>query len=110
MAASNEIEIAKLRIVLNKILDFVEHDLHREKVDLNRDHYWEVPHNQLYETVEPMLPFNCGSLENDWRFLLSALTQESQAIPIMLVHAAPILAALAFAVPSYIDAGKGRSE
>ena len=110
MVAVNEIEIAKLRVVLNKILDFIEHDLHREKVNLGRDHYWEVPLNQMYETTEPRFPLNCGSLEDDWNFLLSALTQKQQAVPVMLIHAAPLLAALAFAVPSNIDANQHQKQ
>lgn len=103
MQAANEIEIAKLRLILNNILDFIEHDLRREKIDLKHDHYWEVPIKQLYEVAAPTPPFNCGSLEDDWNFLVSALTQRNLAIPIMLTHAAPILAALAFAVPSYVE-------
>jgi hypothetical protein len=43
----------------------------------------------------------CGSLADDLEFVEAAHKDPGQAIPLVLMHVAPLLGALATAVPSY---------
>ena len=102
------VKIATLRKVFNGILDFIENDLAKNEVDLQKDHYWEIPECDVYETSRPT-QLVAGSLIDDWHFLTSAAKDKEQQIPIMLAHLAPILQALSQAVPSYTSS-KGSTE
>src|SRR5262245_56752099 len=100
MASDQAIQIDVLRKTINGILDFIEKDLGLSAVDLKRDHYWNVLDSDAYEIAKPS-ELAAGSLQDDWEFLLAAEKDKAQQLPIMLIHVAPILQALAQAVPSY---------
>jgi hypothetical protein len=44
---------------------------------------------------------DCGSLVDDFDFVAAAHKEPDQAIPLVLMHVAPLLKALSTAVPSY---------
>ena len=46
---------------------------------------------------------DCGSLADDYEFVKAAHADREQAIPLVLVHLAPLLYALGKAVPSFKD-------
>jgi hypothetical protein len=62
---------------------------------------WTVPDDELYALEHSPRQLECGSLDDDLEFVESAQCQSRQAIPLMFVHLAPLLRALASAVPSY---------
>jgi len=94
------IQIDTLRKVVNGILDFIEKDLGLREVRLQKDNYWTVLEDSAPDAGKPS-EFGVGSLNDDWEFLLSSAKDKDQQLPIMLIHVAPILQALAQAVPSY---------
>lgn len=103
--APNRIDVAALRSVMNRIFDFIESDLGLESVELSHNLYWSVDSDDLYEmNRDPQL--NVGSLLDDLDFARAAYEDAGQAIPLVLMHIAPLLKALSTAVPSYKSPGK----
>lgn len=101
MGNDSSVNIAILREVINRILDFIETDLNLTAIDLDKDFYWSIADDVLY-TVENSSPqLDCGSLADDLEFVLSAYEHRDQALPLTLLHVAPILRMLAITVPSY---------
>lgn len=90
-----------LRRVTNQIFDFIEHELGTNQVRLGRDFYWAIPDKGLYEMANKPDDLEVGSLIDDIEFVASASTDKESAIPLNLLHLAPILKALSVAVPSY---------
>lgn len=98
--APNRIDINALRTVTNRILDFIERDLGMTSVELSHNLYWSADDDDLYEmNKDPQ--FNVGSLIDDLEFTTAAHRDPNEAIPLVLMHVAPLLKALSTAVPSY---------
>jgi len=55
----------------------------------------------------PPKELEVGSLADDWEFVSSLPKNTEQQIPIMFIHIAPLLLALAQAVPNYTSPDKG---
>jgi hypothetical protein len=86
-----EIKISDMRLVINRILDHIEHDLGLTAVKLSQDSYWEVSYNQRYDFTKTPTDYDHGQLYDDWEFLTSILKDNDQAVSLMLIHAAPLV-------------------
>jgi hypothetical protein len=86
-----EINIAELRLVINRILDHIERDLGHANVKLDEDNYWDVADEERYDFAKSPKNFEHGQLHDDWEFLSSILRDKDQAVALMLIHAAPLL-------------------
>jgi hypothetical protein len=86
-----EIKVSELRIVINRILDHIEHDLGRASVKLDQDSYWDVANAERYDFTKSPESFEHGQLQDDWDFLSSILKDKDQAVALMLFHVAPLL-------------------
>lgn len=77
-----------------------------KSVELSHNLYWSVDDDDLYEmNKDPQL--NVGSLVDDLEFTSAAHEDASQAVPLVLMHVAPLLKALSTAVPNYKSPHKG---
>lgn len=86
-----EINIAELRVVINRILEHIEHDLGNVTVNLEEDDYWDVANEERYDFTKSPENFEHGQLHDDWEFLSSILNDKDQAVALMLIHVAPLL-------------------
>jgi hypothetical protein len=93
-----EINIRDLREMLSRIFDHIENDLGVTEVTLDRDHYWEVPEDDLYRIEEVSPKLDIGQLSDDWHFLQPLIDDEDQALALTLIHIAPILRYLALKI------------
>ena len=57
--------------------------------------YWEILSDEMYDLDKPP-KLGMGQLYDDWAFLAEILEDESEAIPPMLIHIAPILMYIAY--------------
>jgi hypothetical protein len=89
--ANLEIQLSELRLVLNRILDHIEHDLGKARVRLDQDDYWDVADEERYDFTKSPQNFEHGQLGDDWEFLSAILKDKDQAVALMLMHAAPLL-------------------
>jgi hypothetical protein len=89
--ANLEIEIAELRLMLNRILDHIEHDLGKARITVDQDDYWDVADEERYDFTRSPRNFEHGQLGDDWEFLSAILKDKDQAVALMLLHAAPLL-------------------
>lgn len=97
------VRVEVLREVANRIFDFIERDLGKSTVDLPHNFYWSIPDDVRYKVDQSPGKDQLanGSLVDDLDFVTSAYRDSSQAIPLVLMHVAPLLDALATAVPNY---------
>jgi hypothetical protein len=79
-----------------------EHDLKMRSVELSRDFYWSTSDEELYEVDRKPRDLAVGSLVDDFHFVAAAHKDPDQAIPVTLMHVAPLLKWLSRAVPSYV--------
>ena len=103
MENAKQVDIRALRETVNAVLDFIERDLGKSAVPLPSNYYWVVPDEGLYSMGEPPRQLECGSLVDDLEFVQAAHTNRDQAIPLVLIHLAPLLYALSKALPSYTE-------
>jgi hypothetical protein len=97
----SNVSIEVLREVTNRIFDFIERDLKTKSVQLPHNYYWSVSDEVLYAMDSQPPQLDVGSLVDDFSFVAAASKDPSQAIPLVLMHIAPLLRALSRAVPSY---------
>jgi hypothetical protein len=95
------VRIDDLRQVVNRILDFIDKDLGMAVVPLERDYYWSIPEDTLYAMKQEPAQLDCGSLRDDLDFVRSAQRNPEEALPLVLLHVAPLLRALATSVPNF---------
>jgi hypothetical protein len=103
MENAKQVDVRVLRETVNAVLDFIERDLGKSAVPLPSNYYWTVTDDALYSMSEPPKQLDCGSLVDDLEFVQAAYANREQAIPLMLIHLAPLLYALAKAVPSFTE-------
>lgn len=101
MGDHRQVKIQVLRETINGIFDFIERDLGLSTAELPSNFYWTVPDEALYAMEHLPTQLDSGSLNDDLEFVESAHANREQAMPVMFMHLAPLLRALAFAVPSY---------
>lgn len=101
MEKNDRVEIRILRDVVNRVFDFIEKELERPEVDIKNNFYWTIADDVLYSMGDRPRELDCGSLIDDWEFVLSAYKSPDRSLPATLLHIAPLLRALATTVPSY---------
>ncbi len=82
-------EIEKLRVITNLIFDHIRDDLKIEEVSLDKDFYWGIPTELLYDVEKPN-DLDMGQLSDDLEFL-SKIENKEEAVSIMFTHLAPLL-------------------
>jgi hypothetical protein len=88
-----ELDIRELKAIVDAIFDHIINDVKVEKLTVkgDRDFYWDVPADKLYAVKEAQPQLDVGKLADDWDFLQAILKDKSQAVALMLIHAAPLL-------------------
>ena len=96
-------QIEVLRKVVSGIFDVIERDLGQSSVELPHSLYWSILDDAKYrmEQSPGAEDLGVGNLADDFEFVAAAHADPSQAIPLVLMHVAPLLSALSTAVPSY---------
>ena len=97
----SRVEVAVLRDVCNRILDFISKDLNISHVELDRNLYWSLPQDVRHDMQHTPTAEHVGSLADDYDFVLAAARDPDQAVPLLLEHVAPLLAELATKVPNF---------
>ena len=98
---SHSVDLKVLREVTDRIFEFMERELQISSVELRHNFYWDVSDEVLYQMEQQPQELDCGSLVDDADFVAAAHKDPAQAIPLVLMHIAPLLRALSTAVPSY---------
>ena len=85
------ISIPELARIIDLILKNVVQEYGVSDLRLQNDLYWDVVPDQLYDPTAESVSCELGSLVDDWEFLCSIQKRPDNAIPQMLMHAAPLL-------------------
>ncbi|WP_111956306.1 hypothetical protein [Chryseobacterium lathyri] len=77
----NNIEIEKedLKKILFILIDKLESS-NSNKFSLEKDLYWNIPDENLYNVYQKPEDFTIGSIKEDWEFLQKVLRKEREAI------------------------------
>ena len=88
-----ELDIRELKKVIDAIFDHIVNDVKVEKLTIkdDQDFYWDVPSDKLYAVKDAQPQLDVGKLADDWEFLQAISKDKSQAVALMLIHAAPLL-------------------
>ena len=88
----NEIDLVKLKQIINSIFDHLSKlGITKVVIDDEADYYWDVPYDNLYTVDEAQPQLDIGRLSDDLEFLLTILKDEEQAVSLMFMHLAPLL-------------------
>jgi hypothetical protein len=88
---AKEIDIAKLRSLVDTILSKIETARKTSTISFDRDFYWEYDPNERYDLSTSAKEPIVGSLHADVDFLEAMLDDPDAGFPLMLIHIAPIL-------------------
>jgi hypothetical protein len=88
-----EIDVKRLKIAVNAVLDHLLEDLKLEKVAIEEreDFYWSCPPSKRYETTKKPSEWWTGRLSDDVHFMELIQRGQSADISYSLVHVAPLL-------------------
>jgi hypothetical protein len=88
-----EIDVKRLKIAVNAVLDHLLEDLKLEKVaiDEREDFYWSCPPRQRYDTTKKPSEWWTGRLSDDVHFMDLIQRGQSGDISYTLVSVAPLL-------------------
>ena len=88
-----EIDVKRLKIAVNAVLDHLIEDLNLEKVaiDEREDFYWSCPPRQRYDTTKNPSEWWTGRLSDDVHFMDLIQRGQSGDIAYTLVSVAPLL-------------------
>jgi hypothetical protein len=85
-----DIDIFRLRQIVNLIFDHIETDLGVHTITLEQDDYWHAASPDKFNVLaQPAL--GIGKLSDDWEFLGTIGDDRREAVALMLTHAAPLL-------------------
>lgn len=84
------IDLEVLRIAINRIFDHMANEEELTHVDLDKDYYWSIDDEELYEVSRQPQNLGLGQLYDDWEFLEGMLKDGSECRP-MLEHVSALL-------------------
>jgi len=84
------VDLRQLQKVFDLIIERMVDQGIRE-VTLNRNYYWNVDSQSLFDTKADRPVTDIGSLHDDWEFLCELLDDKEQAVALMLTHLAPVV-------------------
>jgi hypothetical protein len=96
-----KIDIAVLREACERIFEFIKNDLKISSIDLEEDLYWALPEDVRYDITAAPTASHAGNLFDDYDFVSPLINDRGQAMPLMFMHIAPLLNALAYRLPSH---------
>lgn len=85
-----EISLSDLRKVTNKIFDHLER-LGYQKLELDKDYYWNISEELVYDVSIDPTDFEIGQLSDDWAELEKILSNEDKPLSYSLVWLSAIL-------------------
>jgi hypothetical protein len=86
------IDFTDLRAIVEIVLDAAEES--GTTVEINFDHYWDVPTEDRYDKYAPPTHLTIGQLSEDWSELQRIRRGEAAALPYALVWLASVLRCL----------------
>lgn len=88
-----EIQIQKLRQITEKLFIHLENKGIKSVV-LDKDYYWNIPLDVLYDPDAGQIEHECGQLYDDLEFI-EQVDDADEAVPYLFIHLAPLLRFLA---------------
>jgi hypothetical protein len=91
--AASEIDLKRLKVAVNAVLDHLMDDLGIQKVQINdaEDFYWECPPSEAYDASKKPAELDAGRLSDDVDFMNLIQRGQCGDTAYNLVHVAPLL-------------------
>ncbi|GAB4582259.1 hypothetical protein Ntsu_00910 [Nocardia sp. IFM 10818] len=88
------VPLAELRRSFEVLLDHVEAVAGTGVVSLDKDYFWSVPAEQLYDINSEPSDLTIGQLSESWQHMRDLLTNQDRALSYHLVWLADVLRAI----------------
>lgn len=87
------IDVQKLKLITNMILDRMINklEIHEVNIEYDKDYYWDLYAEDIFKVKEDQPKLGIGRLADDWEFLQNILEERDNAVSLMLIHVAPLL-------------------
>ena len=86
-----EIDIVRLKSIIDRLLDHVIKTRGVRRVELGSDLYWDMSEEALYNVVDRPQELDIGRLSDDWELLSTMLEEGATPVAYQLTHVAPLL-------------------
>lgn len=83
--------LINLKAATNRVLDHIIERCGVETVEIETSFYWDIDPKSRYNMNEDPDRLDVGSLEDDWNFSSSLLSEETQPLANQLTELAPLL-------------------
>ncbi len=93
-----DIKVSELRSVINHLLDYVEQET-GSTINVERDTYWFVSNDSVYDPYAESPELTMGQLSDDWQNLKGILDEKDNTVGYALVWASMLLRAVGDQVP-----------
>ena len=93
-----DIKVSELRSVINHLLDYVEQET-GSTINVERDAYWFVSNDAVYDPYAESPKLTMGQLSDDWQNLKGILDKKDNTVGYALVWASTLLRAVGDQVP-----------
>jgi hypothetical protein len=91
---SLHVSLAELRASIEALLCHLEASVAGDAVVLDRDYFWSIPADELYEVAEEPGELTIGQLSESWQHLRDLLADQDRAVGYHLVWLADVLRAI----------------
>ncbi|MBF6469884.1 hypothetical protein IU427_32695 [Nocardia beijingensis] len=85
--------------MLDVLLDHVEATTANDVVAVDKDYFWSVPTDELYDNYDQPTSLTRGQVSDSWQYLRDLLADEEYALGYHLVWLADVLRALGHTYP-----------
>ena len=92
-AEPSTVSVALLRQIMNRALDHAR-DVAGDRIDLERDFFWSVPPDELYDVYTRPEELTIGQLAESWENLTTLQQDDGAVTAYALVWIADVLRAL----------------
>jgi hypothetical protein len=86
-----EIDVVKLRAVVDRLLQHIIETRGVRRVELGSDLYWDIPEEALYNVIDQPESLDVGRLTDDWEFVSALLQEGAEPVAYQLTEVAPLL-------------------
>ncbi len=94
------VSLAELRGSFDALLRHVEASVAGDEIALDRDYFWSIPADELYDVAEEPGNLTIGQLSESWQHLRDLLADQDRAVGYHLVWLADVLRAIGQDLPA----------
>jgi len=85
-----QIKVSELREICENLFNHLD-NISQSNIDIDKDFYWNIPEENLYDLSSEPTEFNVGQISDDWMELKKIGSKESEPLGYALVWLSSIM-------------------